>query len=136
MRERPLECVSAGDRKRSLRIERLACTRAESIVMATIRPCVPRASCVWFAAPAVIRPPDTGAFSWQGCSSSLASRVSPVYNFSAPGGRGRSGQHMAKGCWPLSWLATLVLLGAHVYYGGAATARARSGGALLEAIPG
>ena len=29
--------------------------------------------------------------------------------------------------------ATLVVLGAHVYYGGAATARARSGPALLEA---
>ena len=29
--------------------------------------------------------------------------------------------------------ATLVLLGAHVYYDGAVTARARSGGALLEA---
>ena len=43
---------------------------------------------------------------------------------------------MAKGCWPLSWLATLVLLGAHVYYGGAATARARSGPGLLEATPG
>ena len=43
---------------------------------------------------------------------------------------------MAKGCWPLSWLATLVLLGAHVYYGGALTARARSGPGLLEATPG
>ena len=39
-------------------------------------------------------------------------------------------------CVALSWLATLVLLGAHVHYGGAATARARSGGALLEATPG
>ena len=31
--------------------------------------------------------------------------------------------------------ATLVLLGAHVSYGGVLTARARSGAALLEAIP-
>ena len=31
--------------------------------------------------------------------------------------------------------ATLVLLGAHVSYGGALTARARSGPALLEATP-
>ena len=42
-------------------------------------------------------------------------------------------------CVALSWLATLVLLGAHVYYGGAATApRARTGpglSALLEATP-
>ena len=38
-------------------------------------------------------------------------------------------------CVALSWLATLVLLGAHVHYGGALTARARSGGALLEATP-
>ena len=43
-------------------------------------------------------------------------------------------------CVALSWLATLVLLGAYVYYGGTVTApRARSGpglSALLEAAPG
>ena len=42
-------------------------------------------------------------------------------------------------CVALSWLATLVLLGAHVYYGDAVTApRARTGpglSALLEATP-
>ena len=38
-------------------------------------------------------------------------------------------------CVALSWLATLVLLGAYVYYGGAAAARARSGPGLLEATP-
>ena len=37
-------------------------------------------------------------------------------------------------CVALSWLATLVLLGAHVSYGGALTARARSGPATCPAL--
>ena len=84
--------------------------------------------------------PDTGAFRWQQLQLPGVPCFPPVYGYSAPGGRGRSGQHMAKGCLPLSWLATLVLLGAPTslllpYDGGAATARARSGPGLLEATP-